>query len=432
MSGKMLIFLYTIVFAVLLNECTGAGGSCFSSDDDFDIDEFEYEGDPIKIACITDSQPDFYIAEINGTISVALTQELNNGKGLSIFFHAISKVVTSFNGLIRQFANEWSQASGNNICIVTYSYKTIPKNSKSYAIMNEMVRTRRLEYVAKMARDLVYFVREKVRATKGKKGLNSLSKVDVTGFGFGAHIAGRTCEYLLKKTGETVQLLLALDPIKTPLFGWKIKNSIRKGDAKYVQVIHTSKKAGTWDQIGDVDIYVKYEVGQPERQNVLNLNDDHLLAFFIHVAISTKRLYIKADLTENGKGTVLQAGTSFKPPTMKQNELAIGIYGQLKDYQRGKKYGLILTKAVKLAFWGGVANFAKSEILLGSKENGNESPDSDKCIICYENKKNAVLKPCNHQHTCDSCWRSWRSEWRSDERCPVCKQKVTSYMTVYA
>lgn len=52
------------------------------------------------------------------------------------------------------------------------------------AIVNEMVKTGRLKYVAKMARDLVVGVQEQCSKMNGPC-LRKLSQVDVSGFSFG-------------------------------------------------------------------------------------------------------------------------------------------------------------------------------------------------------------------------------------------------------
>lgn len=75
--------------------------------------------------------------------------------------------------------------------------------------INKMVQTRRLEHTAKMARDLILGVRAKCMLSRSRRRcLRNLSQVDVSGFGFGGHAAGLTCQYLLEKTGEKVRMLL--------------------------------------------------------------------------------------------------------------------------------------------------------------------------------------------------------------------------------
>lgn len=67
-------------------------------------------------------------------------------------------------------------------------------------------------------------------------------------------------------------------------------------------------------------------------------------------------------------------------------------------------------------------------------------PDSFKCIICCERKKNTILFPGLHQHTCGPCWIMWKIQQinsislesiMDDEatkpKCPVCRQGVDEF-----
>lgn len=69
-------------------------------------------------------------------------------------------------------------------------------------------------------------------------------------------------------------------------------------------------------------------------------------------------------------------------------------------------------------------------------------PDSFKCILCCERRKNIVLYPCKHQHTCEPCWFMWKveqinkipdhmlddsnSENETKPKCPFCRTPVES------
>ncbi|XP_031632586.1 phospholipase A1-like [Contarinia nasturtii] len=221
------ICVWFYVCVVYLSECNG-----------------QKEGDPVTFACITSaSQNEFFIAKATKSIPSTLIDVLNNGKGLSLFFHGVSDSDAVLHGFLFNFATKWFKASDNNICIVSCPYVISPKSFLAKKIDGMWVKW--LEYVAKMASDLI-------------NKIGDPSKVDVSGFGYGAHFAGRTCQFL-SKNGKKIRHLLALDPIKTPPFGTKIKDTIRRNDADYVQVIHTSREMGIWEQIGDIDVYVKYE-----------------------------------------------------------------------------------------------------------------------------------------------------------------------------
>lgn len=67
--------------------------------------------------------------------------------------------------------------------------------------------------------------------------------------------------------------------------------------------------------------------------------------------------------------------------------------------------------------------------------------DSFLCIICFKNKKNSILLPCLHQHTCERCWILWKirqlnilqpnfddddddDDHLTKPKCPVCRQGV--------
>lgn len=66
--------------------------------------------------------------------------------------------------------------------------------------------------------------------------------------------------------------------------------------------------------------------------------------------------------------------------------------------------------------------------------------DSFLCILCYKKKKNTILLPCLHQHTCEACWLLWKirqinnmqPDFDNDDdddqttkpKCPVCRQGV--------
>lgn len=181
-------------------------------------------------------------------------------------------------------------------------------------------------------------------------------------------------------------------------------------------MIHTSKKIGIWDQMGHFDIYVKNEA----MKELGPLNDEHGIAFFIHLATSTKRLFITAELNENGNGTVLRTdGETPMNHDTKPNECAIGIFGTLKYNHNGKKYYLSLKNHTVKVFWEGIDNFAKAEIF-------SDPDDDDECIVCYKNKKNAILYPCGHQQTCRNCWNKWKKKQptRYVKKCPICRQEV--------
>ncbi|XP_031639609.1 uncharacterized protein LOC116351624, partial [Contarinia nasturtii] len=146
-------------------------------------------------------QTEFYMIDVNGSIPSALVDQLDNGKGLSLFFQEATNIVDS--------SNEWSMTSKNNVCIVTYAYTSSLSNGlEAVAVADKMVSTQRLEYVANLVGDVVLGVQGKCVKSKRKQCLRHLAQVDVSGFGLGAHIAGRTCQYLKRKLRQRVRILL--------------------------------------------------------------------------------------------------------------------------------------------------------------------------------------------------------------------------------
>lgn len=91
-----------------------------------------------------------------------------------------------------------------------------------------------------------------------------------------------------------------------------------------------------------------------------------------------------------------------------------------------------------------MVNIMKRFKELESLENITIDPDCFKCIICFERRKNTILLPCLHQHTCGPCWIMWKiqqinavpfdsmnNDDEMDEavkpKCPVCRQGVEEF-----
>lgn len=85
-------------------------------------------------------------------------------------------------------------------------------------------------------------------------------------------------------------------------------------------------------------------------------------------------------------------------------------------------------------------NFRRRFQELEKQESISIDPDCFKCILCYERKKNTILFPCLHQHTCGPCWIMWKIQQinsiplesiMDDEttkpKCPVCRQGVDEF-----
>lgn len=66
--------------------------------------------------------------------------------------------------------------------------------------------------------------------------------------------------------------------------------------------------------------------------------------------------------------------------------------------------------------------------------------DDSKCIVGCGRKKDTILLPCRHQHTCEMCWFVWKvkqmkeaSSDNTDEvpKCPVCREVVDEEISVF-
>lgn len=76
--------------------------------------------------------------------------------------------------------------SDKNICIITYAYAK-PTTLMTLVIdVNRMLKTKRLDFVAKEARDLVLNVRDLCSWSGKSDCFSSMSDVEILGFSFGA------------------------------------------------------------------------------------------------------------------------------------------------------------------------------------------------------------------------------------------------------
>lgn len=147
-----------------------------------------------------------------------------------------------------------------------------------------------------------------------------------------------------------------MDPSK--LLVAKSLNTIKKEYATYVQVIHTSKIAGQWNAMGDIDIYVHF---QPESSFLRAIDDKHSLSFFIHVATATKRLYLIAE--QNGKrtGRVIPSDEEESLPRPKAKECLIGVYATQNS--GGGKYWISLKNQSDI-FWKALGELSNDRIFF--------------------------------------------------------------------
>lgn len=105
---------------------------------------------------------------------------------------------------------EWYRASNTNVCYLTYAFGKIPSSIlKRLLYVRKSVKSHRLQYAAKVARDLVLNVRHHcINRMGGIDCWKDMSKLTVVGFSLGAHIASQTCINLFEFTGEKVGKLI--------------------------------------------------------------------------------------------------------------------------------------------------------------------------------------------------------------------------------
>lgn len=55
-------------------------------------------------------------------------------------------------------------------------------------------------------------------------------------------------------------------------------------------------------------------------------------------------------------------------------------------------------------------------------------PQSQECVVCQDAVANTVTYPCNHQVTCDRCFRHiWYNNLHGD-KCVICRQEIDEYV----
>lgn len=249
---------------------------------------------------------------------------------------------------------EWSQASNTNVCYLTYAYVKNPTGFFTiFTISGEMIKSHRLQYAAKVARDLVLDVRHHCVEIGTNDCWIPMSQITVLGFSFGAYIASQICNDLYKVTREKVgkligesvihsfnypihivnqcySIMAGIDPAGIALTLWKYdRRFIGQGDAKYVQIIHTDTLLfGTMYQTGDCDIYVEdLPVGLLQR---------HAFAVYLHMATSMKKLLLIAEKDGNGKMIRMDDNRKWQNIVPNRNQVFIGVYSEAEYSKRGQ------------------------------------------------------------------------------------------------
>lgn len=103
---------------------------------------------------------------------------------------------------------------------------------------------------------------------------NTFDRTTIVGHSLGAHLAGIAGKYV---TGQ-LDMIMGLDPAG-PLYIRLLEyNRISKGDAKYVQIIHTNTaNYGFTYPLGDTDFYPNYGATQPECLSDVSTGCSHVM-----------------------------------------------------------------------------------------------------------------------------------------------------------
>lgn len=129
---------------------------------------------------------------------------------------------------------------------------------------------------------------------------------------------------------------------------------IERGYAEYTQIIHTSF-IGMRKKTGDVDIFINYI--SDIKSGLINL---HALSVYVHIATSTKRLYLIGE--ENGAGSII-ANTGRPVRAQNQTESLVGVYGKFETKKYMRKFDISLTTPERVnQFWNALGEFGSDDI----------------------------------------------------------------------
>lgn len=125
-----------------------------------------------------------------------------------------------------------------------------------------------------------------------------LSSVRLVGFSLGAHVAGVTGKLVRKHLRRRLERIVALDPAR-PCFAHPSRWRLASGDARFVQVVHTSPgMLGLAEPLGHADVYANGVLAsQPEcedRSAALALGCDHAQAWRLYAASVSDAIALNA------------------------------------------------------------------------------------------------------------------------------------------
>lgn len=133
---------------------------------------------------------------------------------------------------------------------------------------------------------------------------------------------------------------------------------INKGDATYVQIIHTDIVLfGTIFQTGDVDIYVT--------DIPVSLLGRHGFGPYLHMATSMKKVLIIAQQNGNGEIIALDDNLHEKDVDLMDDEVYLGVYSNLEEPKRNQKYFISLKDRIPV-LRDSIAHVVKMHLQAGS------------------------------------------------------------------
>lgn len=99
------------------------------------------------------------------------------------------------------------------MCYLTYALDKVPESAfKQLFYLRKLIKSHRLQYAAKVARDLVLNVRDRCNEIVIDGCSKFMSQLTVVGYSLGTHVASQICINLYEKTEEKVGKLIAVDP----------------------------------------------------------------------------------------------------------------------------------------------------------------------------------------------------------------------------
>jgi len=99
----------------------------------------------------------------------------------------------------------------------------------------------------------------------------------------------------------------------------------------------------------------------------------------------------------------------------------------LKDSMKKLRYQFSL-KNINNQFQSNIRESHKGNIISSNDDEIVVVNDAKTCVVCMDKDVNAILIPCGHLGLCIECAKEIDS---NSGFCPICRQKIESFMRVY-